>query len=311
MSALLWLKLGFNACLPVDAFGPAPLYDLLINALPEGILGAGLIAFVLLLLQAFLLNYFLVRHAMLPKNSMLAALVFVLLMSLFPDLLNLTPLICAGIFIVLSFNSIMNTYGSPDPTRHVFSAALLIALASLFYLPALLMFLLLLLSFALFGTFSLRMIFVGFSGIAAVYLYLFLYYFMIDDLAGRYCLYEQFFMDFPVWEISYSWTQYLVFGLFSMLFMFAFFQVLSSLNEWNIMIRKKMLLGIWFLVLAIGSMAYGGENPALALQFAVLPGTLLISSFFLNRRKTGLMSELFFLLLLLLVMANNILDNTC
>lgn len=311
LAALLWLKLWFNACSPPEAIGPAPLYELLLRILPEGIAGTGLLAFALLLFQAFLINFILIRHGILPKNSLLAALVFIMLMSLFPELLNLNPMICAGTFVALSFNSMMKTYGSPDPTGNVFSAAFLLAFASLFYLPAILMFFLLLLSFALFGTFSPRMLFVAFSGVIAVYLYLFVFYFILDDLQGRYCLYENFFMDFPSWKIDYTWPRYVILGLFSLLFLFAFLQVLSQINEWNIMIRKKVLLGIWFVVVALGSLAYGGNNPAMAMQFAVLPGTLLISSYLLQRRKTGVLLELFFLLLLLVVVANNLLDKSC
>ena len=70
-----------------------PLYNLLADLLHEFPRIMVSLAFVLILLEAFILNSILIYHDMVPKNSLLPSFIFILLMSSAPGLLNLYPVL--------------------------------------------------------------------------------------------------------------------------------------------------------------------------------------------------------------------------
>jgi len=154
IGAGLWVKAYTSPCELSLSDEGSPLYVLLYGLLPgnHAIIGLGILIF-----EALLLNFILIRHEIVPKNTLLSALVFIVFMSQSPIALSLNPVLMAGLFIIPAFDRILNAYGMADPTKDVFSASFLIGLASLFYFPFVFVYLLLLFSFIIFGTFSIRM----------------------------------------------------------------------------------------------------------------------------------------------------------
>ena len=104
IAALLWLRAYISPCSNIDANDISPLYALLLNALPANTLLGSIAAFALLLAEALILNFILIRHDLLPKNSLVAALVFVVLMSIMPQAIGLGPILCAAAFIIPGFD---------------------------------------------------------------------------------------------------------------------------------------------------------------------------------------------------------------
>ena len=311
IAVLLWLRAYTAPCQPHETTDISPLFSLLSGLLPANAVFRLIPALILLLLEAVLLNFILIRHELLPKNSLLGALVFVVLMSQAPYVIGMNPVLGAGIFIIPAFDRIMNTYGKADPTKDVFSAAFLLALASLFYFPAVFILLLLILSFAIFGTFSVRMLFVTLAGIFAVYLYLFVYYFLFDMLEGQYWLYIGWISTFAGFKPDYDITQYIVWGMIALLTLAAILHSLSHMNEWNIKTRKKVLLIIWFMVLVLSALVYEGGMLHNTFLFLAIPLSVLISIYYANRKKAGTIMELYFMLLLLAILINNLLIAEC
>ncbi len=177
LGAGLWLRVYSGPC-EISLPGPeAPMFLMLMNLMPDSYVLLSLIGFSLLILQAFLINFVAIRHDLVPKNSLVVAMVFILLMSQSPAAFGLSPLHFAGIFVILAYNRILSSYGTADPTKDIFSAAFLIALASLFHFAAIFLLIILILSLVIFGTFSPRIFLVAIAGVVAVYLYLLVYYY--------------------------------------------------------------------------------------------------------------------------------------
>ena len=311
IAVLLWLRAYTAPCQPHETTGISPLFSLLSGLLPANAIIRTIPALLLLLLEAILLNFFLIRHELLPKNSLLGALVFIVLMSQAPYAISMNPVLCAGIFIITAFDRIMNTYGKPDPTKDVFSAAFLLAFASLFYFPAVFILLLLILSFVIFGTFSLRMLFVTLAGVFAVYLYMFVYYFLFDMLEGQYCLYIEWFSTFSGFKADYDITQYIVWGMIALLALTAILHSMSHMHEWSISTRKKVLLIIWFALLALSTLVYEEDMLHNTILFLAIPLSILISMYYAGRRKAGIIIELYFMLLLSAILINNLFITEC
>lgn len=311
LGAVLWIRVYSGPCEMLVPGPEAPFYLLLLQLLPNHHLLLSIIGFGTLILAAFALNHIAIRHELVPKNSILTALVLILMMSQSPMVLGMNPLYFAGLFVILAYGRILNTYGVADPTKDVFSAAFLIALASLFHFAAIFLVLLLILSFIIFGTFSLRIILVSVAGIFAVYLYLFVYYFLTDSLEGQYCLYVNWLGTIPAFRINYHWLQLINWAVQALLFLSAVFYLLTNINEWNISIRKMILLNLWFVILCFAGLVYAGDNMPVALLLPAIPMALIISAYLLNFKRISILMEVYFLLWLGTAFINNLFSSIC
>lgn len=311
LAAALWIRPFFSECVWISEVPESPLFQLLLTIIPPGSILTTLLGFVLLILEAFYLNYILIKHEIIPKNSLITAFIYVMIMSQSLPALGLNPVLCASFFIIPAFDRILCTYGTPDPTRDVFSAAFLLALASLFHFASIFFIILLILSFAVFGTFSIRMIFVSLAGVISVYIYLFLYYFLIDSLAGQWCLYINWFLTIPEYNTSLPLIQYGIWAMMLSFFLDAFFFRTTRMNEWNLKIRKMILLSIYFVFVGIGSMIYLIDDLQTAMMMIAIPVAIFITGYLSVKRRVTWFLEIYLWAWYLFVFVNNLLVAEC
>lgn len=312
LAAALWLPAFRFPVAPAVPGMESPLAYLLATWLTGWPVAASLAAFLLVLAEALILNHILIRHELVPKNTLVPAALFLVLMSQLPSLQGLHPLLPAAFFIILALGSIFNTYGQPDPTGNVFSAAFLLALASLFHFASIFLLLILILSMMLFGTFSARIVMVSLAGFAGVYLYLFLYHLLNDTYMTQWELYAAWFSDAGIMKpFKVCPLQMIAWGWIGLLLLLSAFRSYSRMQAWNISVRKKVLLLIWFVLISIASLVYEAEYDMAALTMAVVPAAAIIAVGFTDRPKTPLKLELLFWILLLITLANNWFNLPC
>lgn len=311
LAAGLWVPRLFHTCSTVEVGRESPLFSLIVGiAGPDSIVGI-ILSFFLLLITAWLFNFFLIRHEILPKNTLIGAIVFVILMSHPLVALGINPVLTSALIIVLAFDRMLNTYGKADPTQDVFSATFLASLASLIYFPSAILFVLLLLSFMLFGNFSLRILMIALSGIVAVYLYLLVIYFLNDDLEQQYSIYAEWIKTMPEAVFPLHWMIYTAYGMIILLFIAGLLYVFSHLNEWNISVRKKTLMSMYFALLSILTLFYERDNLPVAILLAMIPISVIIAAYLAGRRKNLFWLEVYVILLYCLSLVNNIFFSTC
>ncbi|HSG67557.1 MAG TPA: DUF6427 family protein [Bacteroidales bacterium] len=311
LAAGLWAGVLYHGCSQTETGKESPLFMVLTGAVGFNSLLGLFVGFILTLFAAFLLNFILIRHELLPKNGLIGALVFVILMSHPALALGMNPVITAGLFIVLAFDRILSTYGKADPTQEVFSAAFLSALASVIYFPSVVLILLLLISFVVFGTFSFRMLLVAVSGILAVYLYLFVFYFLNDQLEVQYEVYSEWIRTMPDMAFLSSGAEYVVWIMVLLMFIAAIMHLFSHLNEWNISVRKKALMTMWLVMLGVITVFYEGDKLPIALLLIMIPVSAIIAVYLASRKKPNLMMEIYLILIYLATLANNLFFTTC
>lgn len=310
IAVALWGNAYFAPCTQA-VHTESILYNLITGFIqPHSLLGVN-ISFFILIFSGIVLNLALIRHELLPKNSLLGALVYIVLMSHTNMAISLNPVLLAGILIIPAFDQLMLTYGKPDPTQQVFSAAFLLALASLIYFPAVLILLMLLFSFVIFGTFSIRMFLVALSGAVAVYLYLFLYYFLTDSMEGQFMIYVEWFSALPEFRFPPLGIIYLNFGLLVLLFFAGVLYLSSHMNEWNISVRKKVLLSFWFVVLTLLSLLFEGDSMEVAILLTGIPSTTVVAAYFGNIKRTPRLLEIYFIILIIVIFVSNTFIITC
>ena len=101
-------------------------------------------------------------------------------------------------------------------------------------------------------------------------------------LEGQYWLYIGWISTFAGFKPDYDITQYIVWGMITLLALAAILHSMSHLNEWNIKTRKKVLLIIWFMVLVLSVLVYEGDMLHNTLLFLAIPLSVLISMYYAN-----------------------------
>lgn len=307
VGAALWIHPFINGIETGWETSPvSPLFSLLQSILPMGNSLVSLLAFIILLLEGLYLNHVLIKHDLVAKNTLFTAFVYIILMSQSPQVLTLNPALCAAFFVIPALDLILGTYGDADPTRSVFNAALLLGVASLFHFAFVFLVLVLLLSFMVFGTFSLRIFLVSLAGLSTVYLYLFVYYFLIDNTGGQAEIYLNWFVSIPKLNLDFPFFQYAVWVMQDLLFLAAFFAILNHMGEWNISVRKIMLLIIYYALIALFSFVYILDDIQTGGLVTAIPFTIFIAAFLSSRKRLPYLLELYFLLWYALTFANNI-----
>ena len=155
------------------------------------------------------------------------------------------------------------------------------------------------------------MLFVSAAGVVSVYLYLFLYYFLADKLEGQWYLYISWFTDIPQLELNIDVVQYIIWGMMISFFLDVLFFTAARLREWNIKIRKIILLNIYFVLIGFGSMVFLWDDMEVAMMMISLPITIFIAGYLLVKRRVSVFLEIYIFCWYVMIFINNILVAEC
>ena len=280
-----------------------PLYNLLADLLHEFPRIMVSLAFVLILLEAFILNSILIYHDMVPKNSLLPSFIFILLMSSAPGLLNLYPVLVIMPLMIFFLHTVFKMYELSDNTNTVLSAGLLLSVSSMFYGQASLLLIFFWIIFLIFRILSWREWLISIISFIVPYLYLLAAYLWFEDMDKVYLAYGSFYSDILVSVYRTAIFQYIIWGIIILLIILpSFFTVLSSLGTYNINLRKKMSVTAWLVVFAGILVFTRGRIEFNSLFF--LPATILVSHFLSNLKKTAWHDVVIMILLVLIIIHN-------
>jgi hypothetical protein len=301
----LWSR-AFYAPPPVpEASGPVPLYHLLCFLLSDLPFLAVILGFLVNLFSAFYLNWLLTKHEILPKNSSLAAFVFLCLVSYYPIFLTLHPVGISIVLLLRIIDRLFESYSKPDHLDLDYSTGFMAAIGSMFYFPFIFIYLLILISFIVFRTISPREWISSFIGLATPFLFLVIYYFWFNEAKARI---TAFFISFvPSIDLrTVSNTGFIIFTAFQGIFLLAgVFAGLSRISEKTIEIRRKTILLIWLAVIMLASAPFAGSLLPFHLLISFITVSALLSLYMLKLKKS-FWHEIVLLVLIVFVMVNNL-----
>ena len=307
IAILLWGRVFFEPPPMPAPDGPVPLYGVVYRLLHNAPYLACILGFILTLLSAFLLNRFLTRNEVVLKNSSLSALVFIALMSYFPFLLTLHQVSIATLILLMILERLYNSYNKSGSLELIYVAGFLTGIASLFYLPFILFFLFLLVSFIIFRNIDWHEWVGSFIGLVTPYLFLAVYYFWFDKLAIKIQEYKHFFLisfdPRPFREPSFL----ILSAIVIVLLIFGLITGLSRLSEKTIEVRKKTILLIWLIPVMVLSIFFSASllKYHVLISFITLSG--LLSMYLLKIRNT-FWPELIFVSIMIILVLNNLLS---
>lgn len=224
-----------------------PFYVSFLSSLlsPQQSLYAAIIGFVLLYLQAMMVNYLVNEYRMTAKQTFLPAMSFILVTSLVPEWNKLSaPLVCS-VFVLWAFIRMLRLYNLPKAGGKIYNIGLLIALASFFYVPALLFSGVLLMGILILRPFRLNEIFLFLVGALTPFYFYASYLFLADKLQWQNIL--------PIMHQPFikSHPSYWMFGAFVLLgipFLMGGFYIQAHLRKMLIQARKNWSILLLFII---------------------------------------------------------------
>jgi hypothetical protein len=265
------------------------------------------LSLVLVVLQAFFLTVVINRHSVLKENSHLPALLYVVLMSCFPEQLSFNPLLFTNFLIILFLNALFHFYRADSAVFHVFDAGLFVGIASLFYWPSMFLFPLIWVALILLRPFEWREWVASITGVLLPFIFfaVVLFWFDMMSLSSIQAIIQPFYQV----QLSavFNSTYIILFAILSLIMIASLWSFSRELGTFTkLRTRKYLTLMIWFFLFAALSYLVSVKRSMVSLSFLAIPFSVLISNYFLSVRSR-ILAEAIFLVLLIAVIYNQVL----
>jgi hypothetical protein len=265
------------------------------------------LSLLIVVLQAFYLTSVINRQSVLRDSSNLPALMYVVLMSCFPEQLSFNPLLFANFFIIVFLDRLFDLYHSESAVFQTFDAGLFIGIAALFYWPSLFLFPLIWASLVLLRPFNLKEWITSLMGVGFPFMVfaLFLFWFDLFTPASILAVFE------PLYRVQFTAvfneTYIILFGILLFIILasvYTFFKEFRSFAK--IKTRKFLFLLVGFFLFAALSYMVSVKTTMVSLSFLAVPLSVLFSNYFVSI-KNQIIAEILFILLLAAVVYNQVL----
>jgi len=290
LGVALWVLLIPAPPLMPAPSGPVPLYAVLYNLLSGLPVVASFLGLVIVLVSAFWLNDILTRNEIIPKNSSLAAFLFVLLSFCLPGQMTLTPVNISILLLIYLLRSLFQAYTKTEPVDLAFTTGFMIAIASLFYLPMVFFYGFLLTSFIIYRSMNWREWFSSLIGLITPGLFLATWYFWKETTIIKVKEYIGF-----ITQVTFSnpWNNTATILPSAFVILFAILGLWYSLNhisEKTVEIRKKIILLFWLIVWTVITFPFAHQNLLIHSGIAMISISALTGNFYLALKKTRIWS---------------------
>lgn len=280
-----------------------PLYEpisIFLHAFP--LLGV-IVSLILLLSQAFLFNSLLAINQLITRRSTFGAFVFVLIFSNSPFQTGMYSFFPASLFILIALQILFGVEDKSENQLYIFNAGISISIASLFYLPAVVLLFWIWISLLMSRSGSFRELMISVVGFFVPYFFLAFYYFMNNYLI-RNVLEYTYILDLFNFRLSVpDWFSIGIWILIGFLLLQSSSLIFSVSGEKIGAIRKKKAIANTLFFFAIPGIFY--QNVHLVQNgMAFIPIAVLLS-YSLSSIKKSLISELMLWLLIITIFANH------
>ncbi len=297
---LLWIEDFINPVHAAHEFSPAPFYNYFYYFQKNLPILQVLIAFILVIAQAFLLNKILIENAIIRKNSFLPAFVYIIIMSQSKELHTIYPALIANLLLIVVFYYLLKIYNETEAYLEILNAGFLVGLASLFYLPSIFFIILLWIGFIIYSIFLWREWVISLIGLLIPYIFLFTYYFWFDRMDDMLSNYLVFFDNISELFFELNIFQIITLSMIALFVLLAINRIIISLNTKTISIRKKSIIMIWFFLISLISLIFGSRSNIGYLALTFVPCASLIAYYFSDIKKKVVIEVLFVILILLI-----------
>ena len=274
-----------------------PLYELMAGIFVSIPWLSTLIGLILVIGEAFLLNFIVNENEVLEKQNYLPALFYIVFMSNNDAMLTLHPLLFGNLFILFALHKLLSSYRKDNAFSQAFDAGFLISIATLFYFPFVVFLPLLGVGLIIMRPFNWREWIISFLGASIPYLFVITFYFWNDRL--DYLFYDKMFYQFIREEqvLDFPKTFYFMLGIGWMVILFSIFKIIVGVGIGSQRTKKSIILFVWFLFFSALSILLAPEISTKYFSVLAIPSAVFCANYFTHIKK-GWWAEFLFLLLL-------------
>lgn len=253
--------------------------------------------------EAFLINFIVNENEVLTKQTYLPALFYVIFMSNNDAMLCLHPLLLGNLFLLFAIQRLLSSYRKDKAFSNAFDAGLLISIATLFYFPFVVFLPLLGIGLVILRPFNGREWFISFLGAAIPYAFVIAAYFLYDKL--DYLFYDKMFYPLmkekPNMDLSKSF--YFMIGVGWLIILFSLGKILMGVGIGSQRTKKSIILLIWFFFLSAVSISLAPEFSTKYFSALAIPTAIFCANYFSNIKKEW-WGEFLFLILIISLFVN-------
>lgn len=280
--------------------GYGPFAGWVYNWIGSSGLTPNLVAMVLLLLQAAFLNYIISEHRLADAVSLFPGLFYILVSSMLPEFLHLSPALIANTFLIIVINEIFAAYKKVDCADRIYNIGFWTGIAALFY-PAYLVFLVV--GFAglnILRAFKLQERLMVLTGLLTPYLLMAAYAFWQGELMDSL---QRLADGFGVLDFSPTpgWAAYRSLAVFGILALVVLFSYRSYQFKQVIQVQRKVNIFYWVLLASSLSLLIQADIQISLLLITTVPIGVMLSFNFIKMPPR--MAEVIHLLILVGVLA--------
>ena len=244
------------------------------------------------------LNKIINDYGLLFKNTMLPSLLFVIITGIFPTFYTLDAailIIYLQLFLLITLFKLFKTHKA---TQISFDAGFVVAIASMFYFPAIAWLFLVWVSLAIFRPFSWREWLSSVVGVITLYIFLAFYYFWTDRWNDFLLIWQPLKGTF--WQINVfpKKSDYLPLFPVVLILIIAFSKLFENFYKNVLLVRKAQQIMIASILVTAFSYYI---KPSFSINHFILlaaPLTFFLSYFFLVYKRTWVAESLMWLLIL-------------
>jgi len=269
----------------------APFFDWLRNfPLLKASLGLAL-----LLLEAATWNNIINKHSLLKQSTYFPFFFMVVLLSCRASLIGFYPALVSSLFLVLAIHKLISSYMKEGALPDVFDSGLYVGIATLFYIPSIVFLVLVWIGLLTIRTINWREWVCSVIGFLIPFLFTFTYnlvfypnYPWFNKIIGQF-LYHRV-------HLSFSWEQVTIMIIIAIIALGSLWFYVNKITENVVKAQKFWILLMWFMVIALVAVLICPEKDSRALSLFAIPGSFVMSVYFLKTRAK-ILPEILFLLL--------------
>jgi hypothetical protein len=280
-----------------------PLWSMITQAMSGSPLMAVLVSFVLLLAVAIMMIRFNTAIFFIPRRTVLPALLYVLLYSVFPGEMIMNPALPASLLIVAGVWRMITSYRVNGMTYKFFDAALLISSAGLIYAGSVWLVLLVFIGALVLRSPDVRELVLALVGALLPWIVMYAVWYITGGFPGELTeiIRHNLFDQVP----SVYWSRALVILLIiaGLNFIPSLFSLLRDMPTYKIRSRKTWELLIWMIVICAVAIGFVPAVSAEMAGVAVVPVSFIIANYMTFTRRLAVVEMLFWLMVIMLVVA--------
>ncbi len=245
----LWIPVFISHVSEVAVGTPTtPLYNLIAGIFGSSSLAMTIFAFIIFSVSVLFFNSMLSVNQLVTRNSSIGAFVFVLCMCCVPIQDEFYPFMLACPFIMMAMQTVYLIYQVEKPEAYLMNAGLFVALASMFYFPAIILIIWVLLSILIMDVRGVRLSMIPVLGLMFPYFILFVIFYFNQTLIDNIHNYSLVFNELSLEKLGIGTSEMIVFALLFVFLILSLMMIKSGNADNSVSTRKKVNVTILLFV---------------------------------------------------------------